>query len=256
MKTKTKYGPIEPAKPRFEPRGLLIIPHRNEPLTVSSFRPNIYLNNLQEMQGNFSCLPEYPQVSFRPATTSESISAAVYEFEKRAKPQILDAQWLQLGWGVKTSEGVFVNPPKYSQGNPIINEKTLKSLLDKAKEVNGIYLADNDFGFAPYETFKQGYQDSVDFAEGGLARVLEHTEDKTSENLRNISSPQFYVNGVHVWGFSSVKEPVLIVPALDSGWYVDDHWLCVVGYRGDGWGGCAFGVKKAGEASRAENKLY
>jgi len=252
MSTKTLYGLIEPAEPECKPRALLVVPHRNEPLIVSSqFGPNNYLNNLQEMQGNFSCLPKYPLIQFRPATTSESISAAAYEFEKRAKPQILDKNWLQLGWGVRTSEGVFANPPKDSQGKPIIDEKTLKAI--KTKKVNGIYLGDNDFGFAPYETFKQGLQDSEDFAEGGLARVLEHTEDKIAKNLKYISKPEIYTAGVDVWNFRSVKEPVLIVPALDSYGDQDDRRLGVYGYgHGDYRGGCAFGVRKTGEASRAE----
>jgi len=256
MQTKTKYGPIkygliEPAKPEFKPRTLLRVPPSHGSLVASVFR-GIYLNNLIDMQGDFSCLPEYPQISFRPATTSESVSLASYKFGEIAKPQILNRTWLQLGWGVKTSEGVFVSPPKDSQGNPITDERILKSRLNNSKKVNGVYLANNDFGFAPYETFNQGIQDSGDFAKGGLARVLEHTEDKTAKNLENISDPESYKSGVDVWDFDSVKKPVLVVPALSSIRGLDYLRLGVSGNdRGGDRLGCAFGIQKTCEANGA-----
>ena len=212
--TKTKYGPIEP-RPKVKPKSLLVVPHRSKPLTVAQFGPNTYINNIQKMQGDFSCMPKYPQMSFTPATTSESISVASYEFEARAKPSIFDLSWLQLGWGVATSEGYFVNPPKDSQGKPITNEKALKGI--KTKKINGIYLGSNDFGFAPFSTFEQGEQDSSKFVEGGLARILEHTEDKKAGKLSVISDPKLYDLGVDVFEFNRASaNPVLIIPVLSS----------------------------------------
>lgn len=101
----------------------------------------------------------------------------------------------------------------------------------------------NNFGFAPYESFNQGVQDCDTFAEGGLARLLEHADGKTAENLRKITSPKFYKRGVNVYGFDGdIKEPVLRVAGLGSYGGFDNYRLSV---NGDHWNdnlGYAFGV--------------
>ena len=186
---------------------------------------------------------ELPRLRFRPATTSESVSAADYRFEELAKLEIFDPSWLQLGWIVRTSEGVFVNPPRDTNGNPITNEAELKAYLDNCRKVNGIYLGDNDFGFAPYGTFEKGVQESGVFAEGGLARVLEHSDEKTAPKLRDISSSKNYSRGINVYGFDPVDEPVLRVSALYSGRDFDGGLYVNGNDHGDGSYGYAFGVK-------------
>ncbi len=243
---KPNYGIIKAKKPEFPQRDLLRVPHKEGILTFAypAFGPNTYKKNLEIMSEGYSHSKELPKISFRPAITSESISAAAYNFEHIAKPLIFDLNELQAGRIVKTSEGVFVNPPKDEQGNPIIDEKILKYLLDggfvnnvffnKAERVNGIYLGANDFGFASYETFERGVQDSGKFAEGGLARILEHTMRKVAKNLKMISSSKNYPNGVNVGGFDEVKEPVLRVAGLYSGGGVGGVRL---GVSGDDWGG-------------------
>src|SRR3989344_3421716 len=237
----TQYGIIKPAKPEFEPRELLVVPHRGAPLVVSRFGPDNYNGNVQEMQGNFSCLPDYEKISFREPTISESVSVCAYDFENLAKPQILDLRWLQLGRIAKTSEGVFANPPKDEDGNPIVDEKILKSFLNGIEPVNGIYLCENDFGFASCETFQTGIQDSETFSRGGLARLLEHTEKPVAENIGKISSLKNYKAGVNVWGFDKVKEPLLRVASLCSN--RDVEGLLVDGGLSGGYDcGYAFGV--------------
>ena len=244
-------------------RDLLRVPYRDGKLVVAypAFGPNTYKNNLAEMKKDYYHSEQFPNISFTPATTSESISASAYKFGEMAKKQIFNPNWLQAGPIVRTSKGVFSNPPRDKDGNPIIDEKILKSYLNGAKKVNGIYLVESprDFGFAPYETFSQGVQDSKEFAEGGLARLLEHSEGKVAENLKEISSPKFYPREVNVFGFDKVKEPVLRVAYLDSIGFFGDGGLHVSGDdSGDGWdddrlflhgdirvddvGGCAFGV--------------
>jgi len=244
----SQYGVIEPSKPKFEPRALLRVPHREGELTGSHpfFGPNTYHNNLTEMERDYSCLPNYPKISFRESTTFETISALAYEFEKRAKPEILDPTWAQLGRIIKTQEGVFTNPNK-TIGNPVIGEQALKSLLDRARKIRvgtgHIYLCENDFAFAEYNTFETGVQDSFTFTQGGLAKVLEHTE--TTRNLQSISSPNFYKLGVNVWGFDPVEEPVLRVAGLNSVRVSGGSQLGVNGYGSLGnYGGYAFGVLK------------
>ena len=220
---KIKYGII---KAKFPQRDLLRVPHKESVLTVAypAFGPNTYKENLKTMSGNYSHPQIRERISFRESTTSKSISAAAYDFENLAKPKIFDSKWLQTGYIVRASEGVFVNPPRDKEGDIIIDEKILKYLLDggfvnnvffdKAEKVNGIYLGGNDFGFAPYETFEKGIQDSEKFVEGGLARILEHTREKVANNLKVISSSKNYPNGVNVLGFDEGKKPILRVVNL------------------------------------------
>ncbi len=244
VETQTSYGIIK-ATSVLPVRDLLLVPHKNRELVVShpAFGPDTYSNNLAEMQKTYIHLEEHPQISFKEPTTSKSTSACAYDFEKLAKPQILDSRWLQLGRIIRTSEGVFTNPPRDAQGNSILDEETLMSLKDRAKKVNGIYLGENDFGFAPYGSFTRGIQDCDTFAKGGLARLLEHTEEEVAENLRKIASKKFYKRGVNVLGFDSVEKPLLRVVCLYSGRYFDDSGLGVGGdWFGYSYGGYAFGV--------------
>jgi len=248
MENKTEFGIIEP---KFPVRNLLVVPHRNEKLQVSysAFGPDFFIKNIREMQKSYSHLTIGEKISFKEPTTSESISATAYDFGNLAKPEIFDSSWLQLGYIIKTSEGVFANPPKDSQGKTIMDEEILKNYLNKSKKINGIWLYNGkdarDFGFASYETFKQGVQECDSFAKSGLARLLEHTKEKTAGNLREIAPPKFYKRGVNVRGFDSVKEPILRVAGLVSIRGFDDYRLNV---DGDIWDededGFAFGVLK------------
>jgi hypothetical protein len=140
-KEKAKFGVIKATSP-LSARDLLY-PIEGEDFAVSypAFGSSTYSDNLKEMQGDFSCLPNHPKISFREPTTRESILAASYDFENLAKPQIFDPAWLQAGRIVRTSEGVFANPPKDKQGEPIMDEKMLKSYLDNGfiKEIIIIY---------------------------------------------------------------------------------------------------------------------
>ena len=251
MQTQTKYGIIkngiiEVKKLEFPLISLLRVPHKNSKLVVSwpAFGPKTYSDNIQEMQKFYSHPQTGEKIFFREPTTSESISAAAYVFENIAKPQILDPRWLELGRILRTSQGVYVNPPKDAKDNSVTDEKTLESFLNKTKKVNGIYLCDNDFGFAPYETFKQGKQDCDEFTEGGLARVLEHTGEKKAQKLGKIASPEFYKDGVYVWGFDKVKEPFLTVVSLFSNWDLGNYRLLVYGNWCDYDKGYVFGILK------------
>lgn len=231
MATETQTYGIIKAKTALPVTDLLVVPHRGRNLTVRypAFGRDSYDGNLETMRGTeFYHSDELPRLRFHPATTSESVSIADYNFAELAKLEIFDPSWLQLGRIVRTSEGVFANPPKDPEGNPITDEAKLKARLDRCREVNGIYLGDNDFGFAPYETFGSGIQDSGDFAEGGLAKVLEHTDERTAPNFRNISSSGNYPRGVNIWGLEPVKEPALRISALNSNWDLG-HWLGVCG---------------------------
>ncbi|MBU1245455.1 MAG: hypothetical protein ABIJ20_03445 [Nanoarchaeota archaeon] len=237
-----KYG-ITKAKTTLLPKDLIRVPHKGGDLIGATFGPATYNRNTVAMSGEYFHSDEFPRVSFREGTTEESISVVAYQFGQIAKLQIFDTNWLQAGRIVKTSGGVFTNTSE-------TDEVTLKTLLNKAEKVNGIYFIDDQMAFAPYESFKTGIQEGEEFAEGGLARALEHTDKQVAKNLKEIAS--FYEKGVNVWGFDKVGKPVSTVSALGSDRYLN-YWLCVDGgNRGGSRSGCAFGVLRTGKASRDE----
>jgi len=249
---KTKYEVIEAGNPKAPPRSLIRVSgYRNLIASLDAFGPSTYKNNVVEMQKPYSHPQTGKEISFREPTTAESIIISAYDFAKRAKRQIFNPNWLQAGRIVRTSEGVYANPPKDEQGNFVVDERTLKSYLDGIKPMkvgNGkVWIVPDsrglkDFGFAEYDSFKQGiYRDVGDFVEGGLARVLEHSH--SADNLGEIASEENYPEGVKVRGFDSVSNPILKVAALYSGRDLGNDGLYV---NGDGWLdgslGFAFGV--------------
>jgi hypothetical protein len=252
----TEYGIIKAKEPEFPIINLIVVPHMDGNLTASypAFGTNYFKANIDEMQKSHSHPRTGERISFREPITAESISAAAFDFGNLAKPLIFEPSWLQLGYIVRTSEGVFANPPKDADGNPIIDEQTLKSLLGKAEKVNGICLGNMDFGFAPYETFNQGVQNFGDFARSGLARLLEHSRD-TAKNLGKIASPEFYKRGVNVFGFGDVKEPLLRVASLVSDRYWDGRLGVSGGDWDDGRGGFAFGVLNETSKAGSQKEL-
>ncbi|MEK6811113.1 MAG: hypothetical protein AABX96_01240, partial [Nanoarchaeota archaeon] len=182
METDSKYG-IRKAQVVLPTRDLLVVPHRGVSLAVShpAFGPNLYSTNVAEMGGTYSHNSEglnLPQITFREPTTSQSISTAFYGFgedgEFDAKRDIFDPRWLQAGRIVRTSNGVIVNPLRDKNGKLVLNQGDLEAIQKNSKKVpvgkGHIYLGQNDFGFAEYETFQTGVQDCDIFAEGGLAR--------------------------------------------------------------------------------------
>jgi len=233
-----KYGITKQAKPQFPVRELLTVPHsKDEDLTLGfpAFGPNNYQTNLKDIAKTYSHPLTEEQIKFKPATTSKSISAVAYDFENLAKPQIFNPRWLQAGYIIKTQDGVFTNTNE-------INESNLKQLLNGAKETNGIYLINNQIAFIPYESFKTGVQDVDTFAEGGLARGLEHVSGKIAPKLREIASSKFYKRGVNVWGFESTKKPVLKIASLNYNWGFGGGLVVGCDIWGDDDSGYAFGV--------------
>lgn len=253
----THYKEHIAEEPKAPPISLLEISGaRNLITSLDAFGPGYFKTNVTEMQKPYSHPQTGEVIQLREPTTAESILTASYDFANRAKPQIFDPKWLQAGRVVRTSEGVFVNPPKNKEGNPIIDEQVLKDYLTHTKKVNGIWLVANgevegarDLVFVPYESFTRGVQDSETFSKGGLARGLEYVAETEAPNLRKISDKKNYPNGVNVWGFGSVKKPVLKVASLYSGRLIGDSRLDVVGLNWLGnFSGFAFGVLESGEA--------
>ncbi|MFH1425736.1 MAG: hypothetical protein ABIG28_03370 [archaeon] len=255
MKTKEQYGKIQPDTPEYPPRAIIRTPR----VIVSQFGPSTFRKNLAAMQGKkFSCLHHYAEMTFREPTTRESVLAAGYRFVEISKPEIFDSSWLQAGRIARAREGVFINPPRDGQGNTVLDEKELNSLLGKTKSMRvgkgKIYIVSNkknlrDFAFADYDSFQTGVQDSGTFAQGGIALVLEHTKRSPAPHLSSISSKKHYDSGVNVWGFNPVSEPIERVVSLGSGRLADGGRLLVDGGWIDGYG-CVLGVSNSGEATQ------
>ena len=195
-------------------------------------------------------LGNHPRFIFKPATTSESTSAADYKFGEIVKPEIFDSHWLQAGPYIGTSEGIFFNPPRDVKGNPIINTHYLKNLLSGVEPIRvnkgGIYIVPNtgilrDFAYAEHGSFITGEQEAGDFVEGGLARALEHTESKRAKNLAKILKS--YNRGVNVRRFDPTDKLVSKVVSLGSCRLAVSGRLLVGGLSWrDGYYGFAFGV--------------
>lgn len=229
------YG-ITSATPSVPAIDLFRVPHKGKTLISAypAFGPDFYSENQEAMSQDYSHSNEFPRISFRPATTSESISIAAYDFENLAKPPIFNQGRLQAGYVVKTQDGFFVNTKE-------TNESKLKQMLNSCKKVNGIYLGENDLAFAPYETFEKGIQDSEIFIRGGLARALEHTNERVAENLGKITSSGFYDGGINISDFYEVSKPISVTANLYPGGGFYDKIFCFDDIVEDYYG-FAFGV--------------
>jgi hypothetical protein len=248
-------------QPEHPVRALLIVPHKGGRLIVArdAFGSNNYLNNIRIMRRPYFHPNSWERISFEPLTTDESLSAAVYEFSSRAKPHVFDPSCLQAGYVLRTGEGVWANPLD-AQGMLVEDENVLKKRLKNCRKIgvrngNHIYIGNGGFGFAEYGTFDLGKQSEEDFANGGLARVLENTSEPVATNLRAIADKSNYENGVRVMSFEPVKSSILRVVSLCSGGGDFYCQLCVSGDYGENsraaeCGGYAFGGLKTGEATR------
>lgn len=229
---KTKeYIIIEKSEPEFPVREL--VQSKDGKVVFSIFGPNYFPENVKEMNKVYSHPQTGEKIRFRKPTIAESIAIASYDFENFAKPKIFDPVWLQTGYIVRAQEGVFTNINE-------TDESKLKTLLNNAGKVNGIYLINHQTAFIPYDSFKQGEMSSEEFCEQGLARGLEHTSEKRAGKLARISTKKNYPKGVNVWGWGSLKNLETRISGLLSG----DGQLHVCGdvWNDDNRNGYAFGI--------------
>ncbi len=191
-----KYGILKGPEMPQSSIDLVRIPHKGKPLIISpAFGPSHLKGVLDGMtQGSFYNSEQFPDVRFRKPLIQESISALVFEFESGIGPRTLDLGWLYAGEVMGTEEGIFTNTRER-------NTDRLKQLLNGTTKVNGIYLINDKIAFAPFESFETGAQEGREFAEGGLARALEHTETRVAEDLLKILSTENYPRGISISGF-------------------------------------------------------
>ncbi|MEK6909136.1 MAG: hypothetical protein AABX23_03735 [Nanoarchaeota archaeon] len=114
---------------------------------------------------------------------------------------------------VKTSEGIYVNPPRDKEGIIITDEYSLKKLRDKSiikivPMMGSFYLGENCFGFAEYSSFTRGGQSVTTFVKEGLARVLEGRDDDIKPStLGKLAYEEPHNRRVTIWGFEKVSRP-------------------------------------------------
>jgi len=235
--TQTPYEIIE-AVPQSDERSLIHIHgERDIVASLKAFGPDYLNENIERMQLPFLHPQTGERINFREPTTAESILMESYEFVRAANPKILDTRVhdyhinrffyhsLQLGRIVRAAEGFYVNPPRVYPTpwkgvlRPETNEDVLKPLLDGTAPIKvgkgKIYIVRDrgnlrDFGYAEYDTFRQTSRggdglEVGEFIESGLARVLEHTEEKTARNFGEICYLGDYPHGIYIEGFDSIK---------------------------------------------------
>src|SRR3989344_8511125 len=96
IETQSEYR-IRKAEPREVLPSIDLLPpvyHKGRQLDMAVFSTGSYNTNRAEMSKQRWYSSSLPRISFTPATTSESISAAADNFETEAKPKILDSRWL------------------------------------------------------------------------------------------------------------------------------------------------------------------
>lgn len=142
--------------------------------------------------------------------------------------ELINEYEIQLGWIVKTSEGIYVNPPRHKEkitrlfksimvGDPVMDEEILKKYRDMSQNEGGIWLLENgkvegveNFGFAPYESFTIGRQSREKFLSNpktnGLARLIEHSVGKPFA-LKTLTSRKYFPENLEVTMWSPQNYP-------------------------------------------------
>ncbi len=181
--TNKQYG-IKNETPRSKLPGkqLAIICHEGQPLATAKFGSGSYEECLEEMSKHYYNSEEYPNITFRPANTVESLEIGAQEPRFYSVP-------ILCGKIVRTKDGIFINSTNTHED--ILTDK-------RNKKVNGIWLLDyfkDNVAFAPYETFNNyGTESLMEFLRGGLARALEYTDAEVAENFSKLTAyynPQF-----------------------------------------------------------------
>jgi len=202
---------------QIESIDLLVVPHEGKPLIVSSefgmdrfFKlertPGFRAYKMDKVlltainQGRFCHSERFSDFRLREPLTQETISAVAYRVETKDSSSWhgsspFKGHWMAntilAGRVVETPEGIYTNTSE-------IDEDILKSWLNGVEKVNGIYLINDKMAFAPRDSYKIGIQETEEFVEGGLARVLEHTDAKVAENLARIASTKKFKGGTNV----------------------------------------------------------
>ena len=247
---KPKYQEMkQPENPIVD---LLRVSNGKRKLTASlnPFGPNTCKNNETIMKADYNHPQTLEKISFRPATTAETLLITNHDFKNKDKEEILNPRywnhfgrvmehyfgsrddqyeeinephWLKLGYALATPEGIYINPiiRKNEFDEQLTSKEELEYLKDRSRVDVGYCLLENnliedakDFAFVPYSSFKQGQQDSKEFTKSGLARGLEHTMENQAPILKEITSKLNYPGGIDICGLEPVEKPELKIIGL------------------------------------------
>ncbi len=206
------------AKPRnnLPDISLTMRPHNGKEVMIANFR-GTYYGAIEDMNKHYWHSEDLSDITFAPVTTVESLSYETFGRENLGWP-LFCCDDLNAGIFVRTPEGVYINPGKtvkqverknsWDSLHLKLDMNALRNLKDKATKINGIYLGENDFAFAPWRSFNNEREQSPkEFAEGGLARAIEHTSEKIAEKLYKVASS--YKSTTYVMWFEIPKKPVI-----------------------------------------------
>jgi len=209
---------------------LMLRPHKGKNVRIAEFYGS-YFRTISEMEKHYRHSRYFSDITFTSMTTPESLEHTVFDWD--LAQHLFSTERVNLGIYVRTGEGVYINPGKTitkfeteTGGEPKLqlDMEGLTNLRDKAEKINGIYLGEDDFAFAPWESFKssQSWNDCLEakeFAEGGLARAIEHTSEKIAPTLfKIVSSCQYKKILMEYW--NAPKKPVIadLVIGYEHGW--------------------------------------
>lgn len=209
----------QPAKPRnnLPDISMMIRPHNGKEVRIANFS-GTYYGAIEDMNKHYWHSEDFSDITFAPVTTVESLSYATFGMTENRCLPLFCCDDLNAGIFVRTPEGVYINPGKaikqvekkhyLDHFNLKLDMKYLINQREKATKVNGIYLGENDFAFAPWKSFNNEREQSPkEFAEGGLARAIEHTSEKIAEKLYKVASS--YRSTTYVMWFEIPKKPVI-----------------------------------------------
>lgn len=186
------------------------------------------------------------QGNLRRPTMAEQVSLAYTAFnsDDRYSEEIKDIMRKRALWGFT---GNLYIPKKgaYIENDPKIRGDSI--FMDESELIRKLEANDSSVRFVPFG-YKVGEMNLLDLAKNEYVKALVEGEEG-AEKLAEVASS--FKRKPRLIGYEYVNEPLIRVSALDSDWNFGGR-LDVGGYRGDGWGGCALGVKKTGEASCAE----
>jgi hypothetical protein len=185
----------KPAKARniLPERSLYLRKDKGKNVRISLFS-GPFLYAFKAMQEHYWHSNFFSDITFEPVNSEEALNYLTVD-EYLARDTF---RWkgLSAGFYIRTPEGIYINPGKaitlipddYRPPKPKLNQDILKNQKDESTKVNGIYLGENGFAFAPWESFRVSkfQRDEIparEFAEGGLARAIEHTTESIAPIL-------------------------------------------------------------------------
>ena|SRR3989344_1210506 len=215
------------------------VPHRGDVITFiyDKHGPDTYSNVAESITNAGLDRPTM-------AETASFIHPAFQNDEK----EFAEIKELMKSNGLWAFTGSLYVPNKgaYVQDNPEIRNSM--PFMEESQLVRKLEEKDPSVRFVPFG-FKTERMTSRELAKNPYVIALAGEEG--AENLAQVADN--YREEPYLWSFTSVDQPLTRVSALASGWERGDRGLGVVGgSRGNDWVGCAFGVRKTGEASRAE----